>query len=111
MNENEYQDRNLHEKINPIQFGSYLQSKLEFETMILNLGMRYDHFNPNFEWFDSFDATYNLSINADYDETLDPDGDQIDSNGIICGKIWIWECFITTKIHAAIKICKYNLHK
>ena len=82
LNENEYQDRNLHEKINPIQFGSYLQSKLEFETMILNLGIRYDHFNPNFEWFDRFD-TYNLSINADYDETLDPDGDQIDSNGNI----------------------------
>ena len=40
LNENEYQDRNLHEKINPIQFGSYLQSKLEFETMILNLGIK-----------------------------------------------------------------------
>ena len=82
INNEEYQDRNLHEKINPIQFGSYLQSKLEFETMILNLGLRYDYFNPNFEWFDSFD-TYNLSVNANYDESLDPDGDQIDSNGNI----------------------------
>ncbi|OUX35471.1 MAG: hypothetical protein CBE24_00065 [bacterium TMED264] len=82
INEEEFQDRNLHEKINPIQFGAYTQTKLEFESMILNLGLRYDYFNPNFNWFDNFD-TYNLSINPNFDVSLDPDGDQIDSNGTI----------------------------
>ena len=81
LNEDEFQDRNLHEKINPKQFASYIQGKMEFESMILNLGFRYDYFDPNFKWFDTF-RTYNLAINTNFDETLDPDGDQIDSNGI-----------------------------
>ena len=80
LNEDEFQDRNLHEKINPKQFASYIQGKMEFESMILNLGFRYDYFDPNFKWFDTF-RTYNLAINTNFDETLDPDGDQIDSNG------------------------------
>ena len=55
---------------------------MEFESMVLNLGIRYDRFNPNFNWFNNF-ATYNIAINPDYDSSLDPDGDQIDSNGLI----------------------------
>jgi len=82
LDEDEFQDRNLHEKINPKQFATYVQGKMEFESMILNLGLRYDYFDPNFKWFDSF-QTYNLAINTNFDETLDPDGDQIDSNGNI----------------------------
>ena len=76
----EYQDRNLHETINPKQFASYIQGKMEFETMVLNLGVRYDFFDPNFKWFDDFN-TYNISINSNFDDALDPDGDQIDENG------------------------------
>ena len=48
--------------------------------MVLNLGVRYDFFDPNFKWFDDFN-TYNISINSNFDDALDPDGDQIDENG------------------------------
>ena len=48
--------------------------------MVLNLGARYDFFDPNFKWFDDFN-TYNISINSNFDDALDPDGDQIDENG------------------------------
>jgi len=82
IDENEYQDRNLHEKINPKQFATYLQGKMEFESMVLNMGLRYDRFNPNFQWFSNFE-TYNIAINPNFDSSLDPDGDQIDSNGSI----------------------------
>ena len=82
IEENEYQDRNLHERIHPKQFATYFQSKMEFESMVLNLGFRYDRFNPNFKWFNNF-TTYNIAINQEYDSSLDLDGDQIDSNGKI----------------------------
>ena len=80
IEDNEYQDRNMHEVINPIQYSFFSQGKMEFESMILNLGIRYDYFNPNFEWFDNYD-TYNLALDPAYDQSLDPDGDQIDSLG------------------------------
>ena len=72
----------MHETINPIQFASFVQSKMEFESMIINLGLRYDFFNPNFAWFDEHN-TYNPAINTSYDELMDPDGNQIDSLGNI----------------------------
>ena len=50
--------------------------------MIINLGLRYDFFNPNFAWFNEHN-TYNPAINTAYDELLDPDGNQIDSLGNI----------------------------
>ena len=78
----EFQDRNMHETINPIQFASFVQVKMEFESMIINLGLRHDFFNPNFEWFDEH-STYNPAINTAFDESLDPDGNQIDSLGNI----------------------------
>src|SRR5690606_23409970 len=41
----------------PIQGAAYLQSKLEFQGMIANVGLRLDYFNPNSEWwvFDPYD--------------------------------------------------------
>jgi len=82
IDEEEYQDRGLHERIRPRQFASFFQTKMEFESMILNIGLRYDRFNPNFKWFNNF-TTYNIAINPNYDSQNDFDGDQIDSNGLI----------------------------
>ena len=41
----------------PIQGAAYAQSKLEFQGMIANVGLRLDYFNPNSEWwvFDPYD--------------------------------------------------------
>jgi outer membrane receptor protein involved in Fe transport len=48
--------------------------------MILNFGLRYDYFDPNYEWF-ATNNIYQFSANPDYEASLDPDGDQVDSNG------------------------------
>lgn len=31
----------------PYEFSAYLQDKMEFNSMVINLGLRYDYFNPN----------------------------------------------------------------
>jgi len=33
----------------PIEFAAYIQDKMEFEDMIVNIGIRYDYFNPDGE--------------------------------------------------------------
>jgi len=73
-------NRGLHETYHPIQFAAYVQDKMEFESMILNVGLRYDYFDPNRQWF-KFTNLFNLAYNPDYDAGLDPDRDQLDSNG------------------------------
>jgi len=73
-------NRGLHETFHPIQIGAYIQDKMEFESMILNVGVRYDYFNANRDWFVR-EGLYNLSIDPDYDSSIDPDGDQVDSLG------------------------------
>ena len=37
----------LNKPVKPIQMSFYLQDKLEFERMIINVGGRFDYFNPN----------------------------------------------------------------
>ena len=69
-------NRGLHETYHPTQIALYVQDKMEFESMILNFGIRYDYFNPNHDWFDQSDL-YNLAVDPLYDETKDLDGDQI----------------------------------
>ncbi len=34
-------------QVKPYEYGLYLQDKMEFENMVINLGLRYDYFNPN----------------------------------------------------------------
>ncbi|MBS1272264.1 MAG: Protein oar [Candidatus Marinimicrobia bacterium] len=34
-------------KVEPIEFSAYLQDKMEFDEMVINLGVRYDYFDPN----------------------------------------------------------------
>ncbi len=45
---------------NPIQGAAYVQSKLEFNGMIANLGVRLDYFDANTEWWDysPYDAAF-----------------------------------------------------
>lgn len=73
-------NRGLNETYHPIEFAAYAQDKMEFRGMILNLGLRYDYFNPNRDWFTSRDL-FNLALDPLFDPALDPDGDQVDANG------------------------------
>ena len=79
-NKDYWLNRGLMEEYHPIQLGLYIQDKMEFETMILNFGFRYDMFNPNYDWFETTNL-YNLALDPLYDPDLDPDGDQVDANG------------------------------
>ncbi len=73
-------NRGLDETYHPLQFAAYVQDKMEFRSMILNLGLRYDYFNPNRDWFDAAQLPV-LALDPLYDAALDPDGDQVDENG------------------------------
>ena len=73
-------NRGLHETYHPIQAALYVQDKMEFDSMILNIGLRYDYFNPNRDWFTT-NNLFNNAINPDYDSSTDPQNTQIDANG------------------------------
>src|SRR5690606_23903485 len=73
-------NRGLDETYHPLQFAAYLQDKMEFRSMILNLGLRYDYFDPNRDWFPVTDLPV-LALDPLYDPALDADGDQVDENG------------------------------
>lgn len=73
-------NRGLNETYHPIEFSAYVQDKMEFNSMILNVGVRYDVFHPNVDWFTTRDL-FNLSVDPNFDPALDPDGDQVDENG------------------------------
>jgi len=73
-------NRGLNETYHPIQFALYLQNKMEFESMILNIGLRFDYFDPNRMWFERTNY-FNLAIDPLYDVAKDPDLDQVDSLG------------------------------
>lgn len=75
-------NRGLMETFHPIQGAFYVQDKMEFESMILNVGLRYDYYNPNMNWFEPTNL-YNLSLNPNYNPSLDTDKDQVDDNGNI----------------------------
>ena len=34
-------------RVNPFEFSTYLQDKMEFDQMVVNLGLRFDYFDPN----------------------------------------------------------------
>ena len=57
---------------NPIQGAAYVQSKLEFNGMIANLGVRLDYFDANTEWWDytPYDAAFR-GRQRQLDELLD----------------------------------------
>lgn len=73
-------NRGMMETFHPMQGSFFVQDKMEFESMILNVGLRYDYFNPNVNWFSPTNL-YNLSLNPSYDPALDTDKDQVDNNG------------------------------
>ncbi len=79
-NKDDWINRGLNETYHPLQFALYAQNKMEFESMILNIGLRFDYFDPNRMWFDKSNL-YNLAIDPSYDVKKDPDLDQVDSLG------------------------------
>jgi outer membrane receptor for ferrienterochelin and colicin len=80
MDHRYYLNRGLHETFHPLQFAAYVQDKMEFQGMILNLGLRYDLFDPNYSWFTT-PTLFNLAVDPDFDPALDLDRDQVDENG------------------------------
>ncbi len=37
-------------RVKPYEFSAYFQDKMEFEEMVINVGIRYDYFNPNTQY-------------------------------------------------------------
>ena len=80
-----YWNRGLEDDYKPIQIAAYVRDKMEFESMIMEVGLRFDRFDPNREWF-AFSHWFNPAINPEYDINLDEGGqagDQVDSLGNI----------------------------
>lgn len=71
---NEYNSQ-YHEK--PFQIGVYVQDKIETEGMIVNVGLRYDYFDPKtvvpFNLFDPLNAGYDNINDPRYTQTSDLD--------------------------------------
>jgi len=69
---NEYNSQ-YHEK--PFQIGAYAQDKIETEGMIVNVGLRYDYFDPKtvvpFNFFDPLNDGYNNVNDPRYTQTWD----------------------------------------
>jgi len=78
---NDWRVRGLNETYHPIQFALYIQDKMEFESMILNMGVRFDYNDGNRDWFTKDSFVWNPSLNPDYNSNADPDKDRIDSLG------------------------------
>lgn len=75
-----YWNRGLPDEYQPIQIAAFIRNKMEFESMIMEAGLRYDRFDPNREWF-TFSHWFNHAINPEYDVNLDPDLNDVDSEG------------------------------
>ncbi|MCK5739138.1 TonB-dependent receptor, partial [bacterium] len=58
---------------NPITSSAYIQDKIEFKDLILNLGLRYDRIDPNAWMFKQLEAEY------------DADGNYVDGTGMFGG--------------------------
>ncbi|MBN2092911.1 TonB-dependent receptor [candidate division KSB1 bacterium] len=80
-NLSDWRIRGLNETYHPWQVGVYLQDKLEFESMILNVGIRYDLFHGNRKWFTKESFVWNPALDPAYDPKQDPDRDGIDAMG------------------------------
>ena len=83
---------------NPIEVSAYIQDKLESDEMVVNIGLRFDHFNPDWKvlndsedpnylsplkpintWFDT-DGDGSISISEMDDSNLKSDQDRLKSN-------------------------------
>jgi len=83
---------------NPVELSGYLQDKIEQEQMVVNLGIRFDYFNPKWKilndsedpnylyplkpintWFD-LDGDLSISEDEMVDSNLKGDSDRLESN-------------------------------
>jgi len=83
-----WRTRGLNETYHPLQMGIFIQDKMEFESMILNIGIRYDFFDGNRNWFTRESFALNPALDPDFNPGLDPDNDGIDSLG---HKLWSFD--------------------
>ena len=85
---NNWRVRGLNETFHPMQFGLYVQNKMEFESMILNMGVRYDYYDGNRDWFTKDSFIWNPSLDPEYNPAADPNASGIDTLG---RKKWSFE--------------------
>ena len=57
----------------PMEFAAYIQDKMEFDEMVINLGLRYDYFNPNTTFPSDRRNPVNLIQTAPQSNDLDAD--------------------------------------
>jgi outer membrane receptor protein involved in Fe transport len=49
----------IYDHRNPLEFNAYIQDKMEYERFVLNIGLRYDYFNPQHSmWANIYDPGY-----------------------------------------------------
>jgi len=85
-------------KVNPTQFAIYIQDKMEYSGMILNIGLRYDYFNANWNNYprnlkdptwDREEIIFSGNEDANSNGLLDP-GEDLNGNGFL-DQDWIAE--------------------
>ena len=59
----------------PVEFSAYLQDKIEKDDMVVNLGLRYDHFNSNFWVLNDYEDPNYLSPVKPINRWHDTNGD------------------------------------
>jgi outer membrane receptor protein involved in Fe transport len=57
-------------KVHPVEFSAYLQDKMEFESMVINVGLRYDYFDPATSYPTQWRNPANQSVFTDHPEYM-----------------------------------------
>ena len=60
---------------NPIEFSAYIQDKIEADDIIVNIGLRYDHFDPQFWTLNDFEDPNYISPVKPINKWKDSNGD------------------------------------
>ena len=57
--------------VNPSEFSFFIQDKAEYDEMVINLGLRYDHFNPNCYYPSNYRNPANTISNVSQSDSLE----------------------------------------
>ena len=60
---------------NPIEFSAYIQDKIETDDIVVNIGLRYDHFDPQFWTLNDFEDPNYISPVKPINKWKDSNGD------------------------------------
>jgi len=65
---------------NPYRLGLYIQDKMEFESLVVNGGLRFDYSNANSNWYSL--APYDTLLTSQYGDAIEELADQEESEPI-----------------------------